>query len=147
MVAASGFRVVRASEFRARPEAVTAGTVFLLDTIGDLASMYGAAAVAFVGGSLVVKGGHNPLEPAQFGVPVVMGPSFENFRGVVEPMRKADAIRIVTPETLAATLIALMGEEDEARALGERGRAAFAAQSGGTKRTVQALIALLQVAR
>jgi 3-deoxy-D-manno-octulosonic-acid transferase len=147
MIAASGFRLVRASEFRARPEAVTAGSVFLLDTIGDLASMYGIAAVAFVGGSLVAKGGHNPLEPAQFGVPVVMGTSFENFRGVVEAMRKVDAIRIVAPETLGATLIALMREREEAKALGERGRAAFEAQSGATKHTVEALMALLQVTR
>ena len=50
--------------------------------------------VAFVGGSLVRKGGHNPLEAAQFGVPVVMGPSFENFRDVVERMRAADGILI-----------------------------------------------------
>jgi 3-deoxy-D-manno-octulosonic-acid transferase len=147
MVAAAGFRLVRASEFRARPEAVAAGSVFLLDTIGDLASTYGIAAVAFVGGSLVAKGGHNPLEPAQFGVPVVMGTSFENFRGVVESMRKADAIRIVTAETLAATLIALLCDREDAMALGERGLAAFATQSGATKRTVEALMELLQVTR
>jgi 3-deoxy-D-manno-octulosonic-acid transferase len=147
MITASGFRLTRASEFRARPEAVTGGSVFLLDTIGDLASMYGVAAVAFVGGSLVAKGGHNPLEPAQFGVPVVMGTSFENFRGVVEAMREADAIRIVTPETLGATLIVLMREREEAKALGQRGRAAFEGQSGATKHTVEALLALLQVTR
>jgi 3-deoxy-D-manno-octulosonic-acid transferase len=147
MIAASGFRLVRASEFRSRPEAVVAGSVFLLDTIGDLASMYGIGAVAFVGGSLVAKGGHNPLEPAQFGVPVVMGTSFENFRGVVEAMRETEAIRIVAPETLTATLIALMCEGDEAKALGERGRVAFEAQSGATKHTVEALMALLQVTR
>jgi 3-deoxy-D-manno-octulosonic-acid transferase len=147
MITANGFRLVRASEFRARPEAVTAGSVFLLDTIGDLASMYGLAAVAFVGGSLVAKGGHNPLEPAQFGVPVVMGTSFENFRGVVEAMREADAIRIVTPETLDATLIALLHDKEDAKVLGERGRAAFEAQSGATKHTVEALMAVLQVTR
>jgi 3-deoxy-D-manno-octulosonic-acid transferase len=144
MVSGSGFALVRASEFRNRPEAVTAGSVFLLDTIGDLASMYGVAAVAFVGGSLVTKGGHNPLEPAQFAVPVVMGPSFENFRGVVDAMQKEDAIRIVTPERLAATLIALLGDHNDANSLGERGRAAFEAQSGATAGTVQALMALLE---
>jgi 3-deoxy-D-manno-octulosonic-acid transferase len=144
MVSGSGFALVRASEFRTRPEAVTAGSVFLLDTIGDLASIYGVAALAFVGGSLVAKGGHNPLEPAQFAVPVVMGPSFENFRGVVDAMQKEDAIRIVTPERLAATLIALLHDQDDAKALGERGRAAFEAQSGATAGTVQALMALLK---
>jgi 3-deoxy-D-manno-octulosonic-acid transferase len=106
--------------------------------------MYGVATVAFVGGSLVAKGGHNPLEPAQFAVPVVMGTSFENFRGVVDAMREADAIRIVTPEMLEATLIALLRDRDEAKALGERGRAAFEAESGATARSVEALTALLQ---
>jgi 3-deoxy-D-manno-octulosonic-acid transferase len=144
MVAGSNFAWVRASEFRMRPDTVTAGSVFLLDTIGDLASIYRLAAVAFVGGSLVAKGGHNPLEPAQFAVPVVMGPSFENFRDVVETMRSGDAIRIVSPEMLAETLIAMLRNTDDVRALGERGRAVFEAQAGATARTVQALLSLLQ---
>jgi 3-deoxy-D-manno-octulosonic-acid transferase len=144
IVAGSGYELIRASEFRTQPASVAAGSIFLLDTIGDLASMYGVASVAFVGGSLVAKGGHNPLEPAQFAGPVVMGPSFENFREVVESMRKMDAIRIVAPEMLAGTLIALLRDTEDAKALGERGRAAFEAQAGATERTVQALTALLQ---
>jgi 3-deoxy-D-manno-octulosonic-acid transferase len=99
--------------------------------------------VAFVGGSLVAKGGHNPLEPAQFAVPVVMGPSFENFREVVEAMRRADAIRIVEPQIFADGLIAMLRDTEEARTLGERGRAVFEAQSGATARTVQSLMDLL----
>jgi len=144
IIAGSGYELIRASEFRTQPASAAAGSVFLLDTIGDLASMYGIAAVAFVGGSLVAKGGHNPLEPAQFAVPVVMGPSFENFREVVESMREMDAIRIIAPEMLAGTLIALLRDQEDAKALGERGRAAFEAQAGATARTVQALTALLQ---
>jgi 3-deoxy-D-manno-octulosonic-acid transferase len=144
MVARSGIATLRASEFRKKPEALAAGSIFLLDTIGDLASIYGLATLAFVGGSLVSKGGHNPLEPAQFAVPVVMGPSFENFRDVVESMREIDAIRIVAPETLAITLISLLHDREVARALGERGRSAFEAQAGATVHTVEALVALLQ---
>ena len=72
--------------------------VVLVDTIGDLAAVYGVADVAFVGGSLVRKGGHNPLEPAQFGVPVVMGSSFENFRDVVTKLQEAGGIRMVSDE-------------------------------------------------
>jgi 3-deoxy-D-manno-octulosonic-acid transferase len=144
MVAESGFPSTRASEFRRQPDAVPAGSVFLLDTIGDLASMYGLATVAFVGGSLVPKGGHNPLEPAQFAVPVVMGPSFENFREVVEGMRAADAIRIVSAGMLAEMLIAMLRSTKDARSLGERGRAVFETQAGATERTVQALMELLQ---
>jgi 3-deoxy-D-manno-octulosonic-acid transferase len=123
---------------------VAAGSVFLLDTIGDLASIYGLATVAFVGGSLVPKGGHNPLEPAQFGVPVVMGPSFENFREVVEGMRANDAIRTVSPEMAGVMLVAMLQNPGDAQALGERGRMVFEEQAGATARTVQALTALLQ---
>jgi 3-deoxy-D-manno-octulosonic-acid transferase len=123
---------------------IPGGTILLLDTIGDLASMYGLAAVAFVGGSLVARGGHNPLEPAQFAVPVVMGPSYENFREVVEAMRRADAIRIVEPQIFADRLIAMLRDTEEARTLGERGLAVFGAQAGATARTVQALIDLLK---
>ena len=62
------------------------GQIVLLDTIGELASVYSLAAVAFVGGSLVPAGGHNPLEPAQFGVPIVMGPHYANFRAIAEDL-------------------------------------------------------------
>ena len=144
LVARCGFDSVRASEFRERPESVKAGSVFLLDTIGDLASIYGLATVAFVGGSLVPKGGHNPLEPAQFGVPVVMGPSFENFREIVEGKHADDAIRIVSPETITATLVAMLRDTEGTRALGERGRAVFEEQAGATTRTVQAMTELLR---
>ncbi len=149
MVAGSGFGWVRANEFREKAGELTtpalkAGSIFFLDTIGDLASMYELGSVAFVGGSLVSAGGHNPLEPAQFGVPVVMGPSFQNFREVVETMRDANALRIVSAEQVGAELAGLLRDSDEARALGERGRAVFEAQAGATARTVQMLTALLQ---
>ncbi len=128
----------------AATELIHGGTILLLDTIGDLASTYGLAAVAFVGGSLVPKGGHNPLESAQFGVPVVTGPSFENFRDVVEAMRATEAIRIVSPERLASSLIELLQDTSAAKALGERGRTAFHREAGATARTVETLMTLLE---
>jgi 3-deoxy-D-manno-octulosonic-acid transferase len=150
VVSANNFRLVRASEFREENVgelttlAVDAGSIFLLDTIGDLASMYGLGRVAFVGGSLVSAGGHNPLEPAQFGVPVVMGPSFQNFRDIVQTMLDANALRIVSAMDVGAELTMLLQSADDATALGERGRAVFEAQSGATARTVQMLMSLLQ---
>ena len=119
--------------------------IVLLDTIGDLAAVYAVADVAFVGGSLVPKGGHNPLEAARFGVPVVMGPSYENFRDVVERMRAANGILIVqNREEFEAALIDLLKDREKAAAMGERGRAVFEAQAGATARTIEALMALLQ---
>jgi 3-deoxy-D-manno-octulosonic-acid transferase len=119
--------------------------VIVLDTIGDLAAAYGVADVAFVGGSLVRRGGHNPLEPARFGVPVVMGPSYENFREIVGKMQAADGIRIVQDkDELKAALVELVTNREEARAMGERGRRVFEEEQGATARVVEALVELVK---
>src|SRR6185437_11682834 len=112
IIDATGFPVVRASQFRERPRPVTAGSIFLLDTIGDLAAMYSLGAVAFVGGSLVAAGGHNPLEPARFSVPVLIGESFENFREIVRVLQVHNAIRVVSVSELAGTLTAMLHHTD-----------------------------------
>jgi 3-deoxy-D-manno-octulosonic-acid transferase len=122
---------------------LSAGSVFLLDSIGELASIYSLAAVAFVGGSLVAAGGHNPLEPAQFKVPVVMGPHYENFRAIVEQLRAKDAIRIVEPEELAATFTNLLQSRENSRLLGEQAFSVFTAEAGATARAVAALLAIV----
>jgi 3-deoxy-D-manno-octulosonic-acid transferase len=114
----------------------------LLDTIGDLAAVYAVADVAFVGGSLVPRGGHNPLEPAQFGVPVVVGPSFENFRDVTERMIAADAIAVT--DELEKTFVRLLTDREAAQAMGERGRAVFESQQGATRRAVDAILGLVK---
>jgi 3-deoxy-D-manno-octulosonic-acid transferase len=74
-----------------------------------------------------------------------MGPSFENFRDVVEKMRVADAIRIVQDKgELEAALVELLTDREEARATGERGRRVFEEQQGATARTVEALVGLVR---
>ena len=118
--------------------------IVVLDTIGDLAAVYGIADAAFVGGSLVKHGGHNPLEPAQFGVPVVMGPSFENFRDIVSQMHAANGICIVTDEFEGhEALLNLLGMRVSDREIGERGRRVFEEQQGATKRAVEAIVAMV----
>ncbi|MBB5342571.1 3-deoxy-D-manno-octulosonic acid transferase [Tunturibacter empetritectus] len=144
LIRKNGSPFVQCSELMQNAEPIAGGTILFLDTIGDLASVYALASVAFVGGSLVPKGGHNPLEPAQFGVPIVMGPSFENFREIVETMQEANAIRIVAREKLTETLIEMLREKDDSHALGERARVVFQSQSGSTVQTAQAIVALLE---
>jgi len=122
---------------------ISAGHIILLDTIGELASVYSLASVSFIGGSLVPAGGHNPLEPAQFAVPIVMGPHYANFRAIVDDLRVHEAIRIVTMEDLAPNLIDLLAERGVASAMGERAKQVFDRQAGATARTVQALQDLL----
>jgi 3-deoxy-D-manno-octulosonic-acid transferase len=119
--------------------------VVILDTIGDLAAVYGIADIAFVGGSMIRHGGHNPLEPAQFGVPVVMGPSYENFRDVVGKMRAANAICIVgNVEELEGVMAGMLKDREAAKAMGERGRQVFEAQQGATGRAVEAIVAVVK---
>jgi 3-deoxy-D-manno-octulosonic-acid transferase len=122
--------------------------IVLLDTIGDLAAVYGIADVAFIGGSLIKKGGHNPLEPAQFGVPIVMGPSFENFRDIVAKMQEAGGIRIVqNKDELETALVELLTNREQAQAMGQRGRRVFEQQQGATARTVEAIVTLIEGAK
>jgi 3-deoxy-D-manno-octulosonic-acid transferase len=142
------FPYARASDWDSRREDSNSPArpdVVLLDTIGDLAAVYEVADIAFVGGSLVGRGGHNPLEPAQFGVPVVMGPSFENFRDIVAKLQAADGIRIVQDkDELQTALIEMLTNREKAKAMGERGRQVFEQQQGATARTVQALLGLVR---
>jgi 3-deoxy-D-manno-octulosonic-acid transferase len=134
---------IRLSQWRLAPVAISPDAVLLVDTVGELSSLYALAHVAFVGGSLIPHGGQNPLEPAGFGVPVVMGPSYENFRGMVDAMTTANAIRMVSHETVCDTLETLLnGSGDDG--LGARGQAFAASMTGATGRTVALLLALVQ---
>jgi 3-deoxy-D-manno-octulosonic-acid transferase len=143
MLAARGIAYTRRSKWDGEPLLHESGSVFLLDSIGELASVYSLATVAFLGGSALRGGGHNPLEPAQWGVPVVMGESYENFRGIVDALRAADAIRIAPREKLLNQLQALLGDEEGARAMGERARALAQNQAGALQRSVDSLNVLL----
>jgi 3-deoxy-D-manno-octulosonic-acid transferase len=119
------------------------GQIVLLDTIGELASVYSLASVAFVGGSLIPAGGHNPLEPAQFGVPIVMGPHYANFRAITEDLIDHDAICITEKENLAEVLVELLCDRTAANAMGARAKQVFASQAGATDRCVEAIRELL----
>jgi 3-deoxy-D-manno-octulosonic-acid transferase len=136
-------RWLRRSEWLRAPERLRPGTVLLLDSIGELASVYSVATLAFVGGSLVPSGGHNPLEPAQFAKPILMGPHYENFRSMVEVLKSVQAIQIVAPANLRTAIADLLEHPDEAAAMGERARAIFDSEAGGTDRTLTRLLQLV----
>ncbi len=124
------------------PESATA--VYLGDTMGELLTLYGAADLAFVGGSLVPIGGHNLLEPAVLGVPVLTGPQLSNFEEVAEVLRRADAlVEVVDGRALAAALAKLFADPAERRRLGEAGRAVVASNRGALERTLDGLARLL----
>lgn len=148
MLDKSGIAWVRRSEWRGEQHSadpISPGGIVLLDTIGELASVYSLASVAFVGGSLIPAGGHNPLEPAQFGLPIVMGPFYANFRAIVDELAANRAVRIAAGDKLAAVLVELLRDPELARATGERAREVFARQAGATARSVKAIRELLDM--
>ena len=119
------------------------GGVFLLDTIGELAALYAVADVAFVGGSLVPRGGHNIIEPAQHGVATVVGNHTENFRDIVSLFQSRDAVRVAGPAELPLLLLELLADDAERRALGQRAAETMRSQIGATERTAGELQKLL----
>jgi 3-deoxy-D-manno-octulosonic-acid transferase len=120
-----------------------AGRVLLVDSIGELAALYALADVAFVGGSLVARGGHNIIEPAQHGVAIVTGNHTENFRDIVALFQSQDAVRIVGMAELPLTLMQLLADDAERRALGRRAEQTVRSQMGATLRTLEALKTLM----
>jgi 3-deoxy-D-manno-octulosonic-acid transferase len=135
-----GFRMWKRSLWSGEP---VIGGVFLLDTIGELMALYSIATVAFVGGSLVPRGGHNILEPALYGVPIVTGNHYDNFRDIVEYFLWRKAVRVVGLAELPLTFIELIEHPEEREALGRNALAALEAQRGATERTVSALMELM----
>lgn len=144
LLSSRGAQFVRRSQWMAAPAQLAPGTIFLLDSIGELASVYSLASVAVIGGGFFVPGGHNPLEPAQFAVPAIIGPHYENFRGIVEKLRAANAIVIAEPSVLGPSLHDLLNDEVAAKAMGARAHAVFEGEAGATPRAVAALLDVLR---
>jgi 3-deoxy-D-manno-octulosonic-acid transferase len=111
--------------------------VILLDTIGELALVYRFAAVVFVGGSLVSRGGHNVIEPAAFAKPIIVGPHTENFRQIVSDFTRAGALVQADSGALTGELIRLLSDPTQACAMGERARNILMANRGATECVTQ----------
>jgi len=118
--------------------------VVVLDTIGELASLYQIATVAFVGGSLVPTGGHNILEPAVHGRPIVFGPSMSNFAEIADLFLSSDAaVQVASDAAFAEALTSLVGDPVRRAALGAAARALVDANRGATARTLEVIARLL----
>jgi 3-deoxy-D-manno-octulosonic-acid transferase len=114
--------------------------IVLLDSLGELAGLYRIAAGAFIGGTLAPKGGHNPLEPARFGVPVAVGPSMHNFRDMAERFDRAQAWRRVKDaEELAAVWGEWIADPEAAREQGGRALQLLEENRGALGRTLEML--------
>jgi 3-deoxy-D-manno-octulosonic-acid transferase len=139
---AEGLRVVRRSELAV--DAEPRADVIVLDTIGELAHLFQVATVVFVGGSLTDNGGHNILEPAVHGKPIVFAPHMQNFAEIAETfLRHQAAIQVPDPAALTATVLRLMGDPVERARLGAAARALVEANRGAKPKTLDVIAALL----
>ena len=118
--------------------------VLLGDTMGELLFLYALADIAFVGGSLVANGGHNLLEPAALGKPVLSGPHLFNFLEIAAQLREAGALGEVENQTQLADRVAtLLNEPGTAQQMGEAGVAVLKANQGALERLLEGLQRLL----
>lgn len=119
------------------------GIVLLIDSIGELSSLYALADLAFVGGSLVPRGGHNIIEPAQHGVAILVGEHTENFRDIVELFKSQNAVRVVNSANLSATILEFLADDEARGALGRRAAETLKSQQGATQFTLAKIRGLL----
>lgn len=135
-----GWKTVRMTMLAENPGAAVPD-VLLLDTVGDLLSAYAAADIAFVGGSLVPKGGHNIIEPALYGVPTLVGPHMRNFREIADIFREAGAVgQVRNPEDLSARLARWAADPSVESGMGSRARELLAAFRGATERNAGVVV-------
>jgi len=120
--------------------------VVLLDSLGELAALYRVTDAAFIGGTLVPTGGHNPLEAARFGVPIVVGPSMENFREIAEIFDRAAAWeRAADAAQLAKVWERWLDDPEATRRLGQRGAEVVTNNRGALKKTLEFLRPLMAI--
>jgi 3-deoxy-D-manno-octulosonic-acid transferase len=147
LISSSGLALQRRTHWQP-PQPICSG-IFLLDSVGELAAVYELADIAFVGGSLVPIGGHNILEPAQYGAAILVGPHTFNFREIVSIFEQGiaeqgGAVKTVTAESLGSVFLSLLGSSDERQRMGRLAKDLFAKHEGATRRTMEALAPLLQ---
>lgn len=148
LLKASGLSWARRSAATANSDA--SAEVILLDSIGELHYVYSLASIVFVGGSLSKTGGHNIIEPAAIGVPIIIGPHTYNFHSIVEAFLKSDAVLQLGAISdsaaileLADALLELLENPTRRAELGARAQNLVRKNQGATERTLQLLAPLL----
>lgn len=142
---AANFRAIRRSAYDAMATAAPAAdTVVILDTLGELLSLYQLCTVAFVGGSLVPIGGHNILEPAMFAKPLMFGPHMHHFPDLARMLCAAGgAIQVRDAETLYSAVVRLLQQPGAAELIGRRAHQALEANRGALAAVVDHIVRTL----
>ncbi len=137
-VGANGFSVIRRSEMGTNADDGRFHQVVILDTIGELGRLYSIADVVFVGGSLVKIGGHNILEPAAHGKPIIVGSYTFNFKEIFELLgRRGVCLMVKNEEELDRTLRGLLANPEKMKEMGEEALRVVHENRGATQRNIE----------
>jgi 3-deoxy-D-manno-octulosonic-acid transferase len=144
IAAEAGWTVVRRGKLDMREPLDENADVLVLDSIGELAGVYALADAAFVGGSLVLSGGHNILEPAWFGRPPVFGRSMENFRDMANQFLAAQAgVQVVDGPHLGKVWVQLIEGDQLRERMGQAAQKLSARNCGATARSIARIAEIL----
>lgn len=133
-----GLSYIRRSALNGKEIARTSDAdIILLDTLGELSRVFSRTSVAFIGGSLVPRGGHNIMEPAYWSKPVIFGPHMENFPIAGEFLIKSAAIEVRDPKDMAETVIALLRDNNKSAEMGRNARAIVDKNTGAVKKAIE----------
>ncbi|MEW6599373.1 MAG: 3-deoxy-D-manno-octulosonic acid transferase [Nitrospirota bacterium] len=124
---------INGKEFAGQNEA----DIILLDTLGELSRVFARASIAFIGGSLVPKGGHNVMEPAYWSKPIIFGPHMENFPIAAEFLRRSAAMQVSDAREIAETVITLIRDNRKAAELGRNARSIVDRNTGAVNKAVE----------
>lgn len=131
-------REVNTAVLSALEESTDAPDVILVDTMGELSSVYAICDVAFIGGSMVAQGGHNPLEPASFSKPILFGKDMSDFLLIADWLvEKGGAKQVASVEDLIKELTSLLGSRQEQMRMGSRSFEVFSQNSGAVPRIIR----------
>lgn len=138
LVSACGFRPFFISGLPFSCSTCLTSPVFILDTIGELSKIYGAADIVFVGGSLIKKGGHNILEPAAWAKPVLFGPHMFNFRDIADLLLANNAaVAVPDQDALREKIKFLLNNADAVLELSQNARNVVLKNRGAASRTTE----------
>jgi 3-deoxy-D-manno-octulosonic-acid transferase len=139
----AGLVCVRRSTLDGHAGLIRSGEVLLVDTVGELLGLYSLSELVFVGGSLVPVGGHNILEPASLGIPVLFGPHMQNFREIASGILECGGgVRVEDAAELTRCMEELLDSPAKRDEMGRKGAALLAANSGSTRRHMEIIEAL-----
>ena len=138
LIEKQGLSYIRRSSLNGKEiKGVNDADIILLDTLGELSRVFSRASVAFIGGSLIPRGGHNVMEPAYWSIPIIFGPHMDNFPIAGEFLKRSAAVEVRDSKDIAQTVITLLTDNKKTAELGRNARSIVDNNTGAVKKAIE----------